>query len=145
MLHTIFQSSFVNCHSLRNVELNEGLQVLGVSDFSDNNVRYLGVFENSAIEHVKFPSTLKKIEYSAFSGCKNLKSVDLPDALEVISNYAFSESGLERFVAPPSLRTIAQSAFHGCEQLKFAELNEGLETLGSSEYYNGNYLYYGVF
>lgn len=62
--------------------LNEGLEVLGTDEYGYDGKPLLGVFYNSAVESVILPSTLKRIEYSAFKGCTNLKSVELPSGLE---------------------------------------------------------------
>ena len=62
--------------------LNEGLEILGTDEYGDDGKPLLGVFYNSAVENVVLPSTLKRIEYSAFKGCTNLKSVELPSGLE---------------------------------------------------------------
>ena len=66
------------------MELNEGLEVLGTDEYSASNKAYFGVFEGSAVTEVKLPSTLQRIEYSAFSDCKNLTELTLPNNLEKI-------------------------------------------------------------
>ena len=43
----------------------------------------------SALEVAELPSTLKRIERSAFESCKCLKSVQLPKGLEFIGEKAF--------------------------------------------------------
>lgn len=58
--------------------------MLGTEEYADDGTLYYGVFAESALERVETPSTLKKIEYSAFQGCKNLKEISLPDGLEYI-------------------------------------------------------------
>ena len=70
--------------------LKEGLEVLGTEKHSDNNNDCCGVFEDSAIAEISLPSTLKRIGYSTFKDCKNLKCVRFPDSLEVIESCAFS-------------------------------------------------------
>ena len=82
-LRTIRQSAFQDCKSLKRVQLNEGLEVLGTDDHP-NGATWCGVFEGSAVESVLLPSTLKKIEYSAFEDCKKLKNISLPEGLEFI-------------------------------------------------------------
>ena len=57
--------------------------MLGKDEYPDRK-ELCGVFENSAIEGVKLPTTLKRIEYSAFKNCKGLKRVYLPDKLEYV-------------------------------------------------------------
>ena len=50
--------------------LNEGLEVLGTDELTPEGKRYPGVFEKSGLRNVVFPSTLKRIEYNAFAGCR---------------------------------------------------------------------------
>lgn len=63
--------------------LNDGLEVLGKDEYLDGE-ELCGVFENSVIENMKFPSTLKRIEYRTFKNCKGLKGINLPENLEHI-------------------------------------------------------------
>ena len=60
-LREVAQGSFAFCNRLTDVELNEGLTVLGTDDEDD-----CGVFEGSALQNVDLPSTLKRIERRAF-------------------------------------------------------------------------------
>ena len=96
-----------------------------------------GVFQKSALERVRLPSTLKRIEYCAFQECAALKSVELPKNLAYIGKECFRQSGLEEVVFPPGLREVGPFAFYNCASLRHAELNEGLETLGAYENANG--------
>lgn len=66
------------------MEFGEGLEVLGTDRYSDDGKRFCGVFEKSALESIKLPFTLKRIEYSVFKNCKNLKKISLPEGLEFI-------------------------------------------------------------
>lgn len=94
---------------------------------------------------MKFPSTLKKIEYRAFLDCNKLKLVSFPAGLEYIGRSSFSGTGLESVELPGSLRTICQSAFSLCESLRSVRFNEGLEVLGADEYLEDGKFWYGVF
>ena len=114
-LRTIGQGAFAKCKSLRTAKLNEGLEVLGTDEYPMCDDMYHGVFERSALENVELPSTLKKIEYSAFQCCDNLRSIDLPDKLETIGMHCFSWSSLEKIVLPPNVKKVGLDAFRGCE------------------------------
>ena len=46
--------------------MNEGLEVLGTDEYTEDGKMYYGVFGKSALEDVKLPLTLKRIEYGAF-------------------------------------------------------------------------------
>ena len=113
--------------------LNEGLEVLGTDDSSDENKVNGIVFADSAIESVRIPSTLRVIEENAFNKCRGLRSVEFSEGLEEIRSFAFAETGVERVVFPASLRVIAQKAFAMCEHLKEAIFQEGIEALGTHE------------
>ena len=71
----IFQGAFYKCENLKTVKFNEGLEVLGTDEYSDDGKTYFGVFEESAVERVELPSTLRRIEYRVFENCKNLKNI----------------------------------------------------------------------
>ena len=112
--------------SLRTVILNEGLEVLGTDDKKD-----CGVFEESGLESVKFPSTLKRIKCTTFFNCKKLKSVNFSDKLEYVGACCFSGTGLESVKFPASLRIIDEMAFDSCEDLTSVALPQTLERIGS--------------
>ena len=63
--------------------------MLGTDQYPDDGRAWCGVFEDSALESVKLPPTLKRIEYSAFKNCKNLKGINLPERLEYIGMWCF--------------------------------------------------------
>ena len=131
--------------SLRSAVLNEGLETLGTDECMPDGKRYPGVFQESGLEHVKFPSTLTRIEYKTFMDCNELKSVHFPEGLEYIGNTAFSGAGLESVEFPDSVRTVAQGAFCLCKSLRSAKFGEGLEVLGTDEYADTGKSFYGVF
>lgn len=59
-IRTVRQESFGDIQPLWSATLNEGLEVLG-TEHSEGAGPYYGVFQFSAIHHVKLPSTLKEI------------------------------------------------------------------------------------
>ena len=86
-LSVVSQAVFAKCKSLKTVKFNEGLEVLGTNEYPPKNKTfksYYGVFKESSVEHVELPRTLRRIEYSTFEDCKNLKSIRLPEKLEYI-------------------------------------------------------------
>ena len=86
------------------------------------------------MEFIALPSSLKTIEENAFCQCRSLKSVCLPEGLETIGLFAFSETVLEKVEFPASLKVVAQGAFACCKSLKSVTLNECLEILGTDVY-----------
>ena len=65
-LRAVAQEAFAKCRSLKTVKFSEGLEVLGMDEYPDSNSIYSGVFQESSLERVKLPTTLKRMEYSAF-------------------------------------------------------------------------------
>ena len=57
---------FCKCENLKEAVLNEGLEVLGTNEYPDCDGKWYGVFEESALEAIDLPSTLRRIEYNAF-------------------------------------------------------------------------------
>ena len=91
-INTIAQGAFAKCESLKTVKFGEGLEVLGTDEYflkEDTPESYWGVFERSAVECVELPTTLKRMEYSVFENCKNLKSINLPTSLKYIGARCF--------------------------------------------------------
>ena len=60
------------------MRLNEGLEKLGEN-----------AFYSSGIESIRLPSTLKRIEAKTFYGCKNLRSIEIPDNVEYVREGCF--------------------------------------------------------
>ena len=83
-LRVLAQAAFAECKNLKTAVLNEGLETLGTDDYDEDGDMTFGVFDQSALENVRLPSTLKRIEYSAFDECKQLKSIQLPEGLKYI-------------------------------------------------------------
>lgn len=74
-VRTVAQGAFHDCGSLKTVVLNEGLEALGTDEYLNGSAVMYGVFHNSALEDIKLPTTLKRIEYNAFHSCKGLKRI----------------------------------------------------------------------
>lgn len=111
------------------MQFHDGLEVLGTDERPRDGGLWCGVFEDSVVERVELPSTLKRIEYSAFECCKSLKSIALPDGLEHIGMKCFKDSALEE-IRLPALKTIEQLTFSCCMGLKSVQFSPGLERIG---------------
>lgn len=63
------------CKSLKSVTFNEGLEALGTDEYPNKEKVWYGTFEESALESVELPKSLKRIEYRAFCNCAGLKNI----------------------------------------------------------------------
>ena len=84
--------------------------MLGIDEYCDIEM-YHGVFQESPLESVELPSTLRRIEYSAFQNCKRLKSIVLPDKLEYVGECCFWGSGLQEVRIPSAGVEAGEDAF----------------------------------
>ena len=71
------------------------------------------------LKNITIPDSVTSIGEYAFSGCSGLKSVTVPDGVTSIGSSAFSGcSGLKSIIIPDSVTSIGYHAFDGCSGLK---------------------------
>lgn len=66
---------------------------------------------------VVIPEGVKEIANQAFTGCKGLASVTIPESVRKIRFYAFGECSIQAVTIPKSVQSIEESAFCECENL----------------------------
>ncbi len=106
---------------------------VGYNESADGKL-YVSSFSNNASK-LKIPPQVKgkKVTEIGRSSLKmnKLKSLELPDTIEKIDDYAFAFSRtLESVNIPDSVREIGTNAFAGCVKLKEIKLPKNLETIG---------------
>ena len=104
--------AFSHCEQLKTVQLNEGLEKLGAKETSEGEECEEGVFECSAIESVRLPSTLRRLEDQTFRSCKRLRSVEVPNGVECIGRACFQHSGVREITLPATLKCIERDALN---------------------------------
>ena len=71
----------------------------------------------TGLTNVVIPKEVTTIIDLAFEGCKNLKSVTIPDGVKYIGWEAFKNSGLEKIHIPSSVEEMGYCLFSGCSAL----------------------------
>ena len=73
---------------------------------------------------------------SAFYQNSSVKSVILPDGLELIGSFAFFRCyGITEMKIPDSVKTINAQAFNDCKSLKTIDLGEGIQVIKDRAFY----------
>lgn len=83
----------------------------------------------------EIPAGVTRLENWAFSGCRGLTSVTLPDGLAEICESAFSFcTGLTRLTIPGSVRRVGNMAFWFCEYVTEVTLEPGVAEIDTEAF-----------
>lgn len=98
------------------------------------NVAYIGKGAFSSCKDLKqviIPETIKRIEESAFSG-SGIENLVIPYGITMISRSLCSDCRyLVKVILPETVEIIEDDAFQGCESLIEAKLPESLKSIGT--------------
>ena len=120
-LNSMGKFTFQNCQSLQHVLLPEGIEEIPGSCFEGC----------SLLDEINFPRALKKIGFMAFAGTA-IVSAELPDDLEEIGTWAFSDSNLESVNIPASCHNFSY-AFIGTN-LRQVNIPEGITEISPAAF-----------
>lgn len=96
----IHTNAFYRC-SIESVTMPDSLEVIDTCAYQ----------ECEKLSTVKFGNGLTRICERAFSFCKNLKEIVLPDRLERMDSHAFSNAGLESVTLGSGLNSLSDCVF----------------------------------
>lgn len=83
---------------------------------------------STLLKNIKIPNNITQINNNAFSFCKNLESVELPDSIKEISSFAFeNDPKLKDIKLSEGLRYISSSVFKDCKSLEYVEIPDSVE------------------
>ena len=119
--------AFNRCINLAEVQLNEGLRIIGMSAF-------VGC---TALQSVTLPSSVTELRCNAFCHCFNLAEVHWNEGLRTIGACAFEQCrSLRSAIMPSTVTELGYGAFIACGNLAEVQLNEGLQIIGKSAFFS---------
>ena len=113
--------------------------------FNNKPVTSLGenfLRENTKIEKITIPASIKRIPNYAFYKCIKLSEVILNEGLEEIGMYAFDSCKLKKVIIPSTCTTIEQFAFENNKDLYHVYLPSSVQTVNQYAFYSINSLAY---
>lgn len=128
-------------------EIDGGQYKVTTSSVTGGTVAYTGPVDKKNASKVKIPATITidnqtykvtSIAKGAFSGCKKLSKVTIPNGIITIGANAFKGCvKLSTVSIPNSVESIGANAFSGCKKLKTVTLKSGskLKTIGDKAFY----------
>ena len=76
------------------------------------------------------------IGISAFQRCYGITSIDIPQTIVSIGNYAFWGLDIKSFAIPKGTRAIGDMAFWGCRNLESISIPESVQSIGDQAFYS---------
>lgn len=145
----IDDDAFLECRSLRKVEIPSGVIRIGDNAFAGcdslneieipNSVEQIGEYAFAgckSLTSLLFPNDLKKIGRSAVSFCTSLKTIKLPSRLETISDGLFNGcSNLKDITIPSGVTSIGAYSFAKCNSIKTIYIPNTVTSIGCNAFY----------
>lgn len=132
----------VNIKSIANNAFVASDNTKPLQSINMENASYLTTFSFSDFTNLKYatlPKTLVEIPQEAFLNCP-LTTINLPDTVEKIGDYAFSGTSLSgSLYLPNSLKTIGISAFNSLKLTGTLTIPDSVTTISNEAFYNNKF------
>ncbi len=144
----INQFTFFDCKSLNAVNIPDGVTYVGEGAFSGtaicNNqtedVKYIDkwlVDSDNSVTDVAVKDGTVGISCGAFSYCKQLKNISIPNSVKYVGEKAFYNCiSLTNVVLPYGIANIGVSTFSGCESLASVTIPDSVTSIGEHAFFN---------
>lgn len=144
--------AFKNCTNLVSITIPDTLNYVGTATFEntafyndvnnwENDVLYIKKYllkANSTLSGAyEIKDDTKIIAKNAFSNCKELLSVDIPDTVFSIESGAFQNcTGMTSFEIPDTVTEIGDTLFLGCTNLQSVTISRNVKSIGMYNFCN---------
>lgn len=151
-LKEIGTEAFSGCNNLKDVILPESLTTLGCEVFTSPYITSITIPKNVTnmgngynvdystftgcknLETVVFEKGMKKIPNIALYCCESVKNIDIPEGVKEIGNRAFRRTSIEDLDLPSTLETIEANSIWECEKLKRLVLPDNVSSIGDEAF-----------
>ncbi len=133
---SIGDSAFDNCSSLTSINVdNDNTNYSSKDGVLFNKLQTALIrFPEGKSGSFNIPGSVSSIEKGAFSGCKDLTSVDIPSSVTDIGVGAFENSGLTSVTIPNSVTSIGKDCFQNCDNLESVTIPESVTIIGEEAF-----------
>jgi len=113
-----------------------GCQNSIIPDDGSVKVIALNAFSNCKnLKAITIPESITAIEQGAFSGCSSLTSVSIPKSIKILEKSTFGNcSKLESVSLPNGITALGEYAFSGCTSLKTVSIPASLTEIGKNAF-----------
>lgn len=127
-LKRIEAGAFRDCLYLTSIELPGNLECIEPAAICE-----IGQVYSAGGRFVRRDDLLIDTQRNSVLWCQpNVTSVDIPDGVQIIEPWAFTECrDLETIRMPEGLREIGNGAFQGCVSLQYFQVPEGVQNIGN--------------
>ena len=92
------------------------------------------LFDGWSIESITLPDNIQEIGRYAFSECKNLTNITFPKVMREIKEGAFGGSGLRSVSFPNALVIIRENAFYLCRSLTSVDIPDNVQIISPGNF-----------
>ena len=135
----LHSGAFDGCKALKEIEVSSANKSFSSVDgvlYNGDKTVLLRCPEAVEKEELKLPATVGAVEAGAFSFCKGVKKVELPDGCALGERAFYYCMDLEDITFGEGLEDIPEKCFFGCVMLKEIAVPEGVKSIG-------NYAFFG--
>lgn len=108
--------------NITSIEINEGIKSIGEMCF----------FNCKKLTKIKLPSTLRELGKRSFENCISLKELIIPNGITIIPFRFCACSGVKTINLPQSINVISFESFSQCENLENINIPNGIKSIGSA-------------
>lgn len=130
----IGQRAFYGCSSVASIVVADGNTVYDSREGCNAIIRKSDNELMLGCKNTTIPNSVKNIGKEAFSNCRDLTQIIIPDGITSIGDWAFSYCGLESIEFPSSVETIGEFAFNYCTDMKSITFPSSVKTIGKEAF-----------